>query len=170
MTGVTLTATLSAAQALAGMQRVAAIGIHPAPLLRQIGVALADSTRNRFNEGVDPAGNAWKPLLPAYASVKRGSHILVGMGMSGGLQGSITFDTGANSVAIGSGKIYAAVHQFGAIIRPKSKKALVFRMGGALVFAKQVTIPARPYLGLSKADEAEIAALSAKFIAAQLHH
>ena len=46
----------------------------------------------------------------------------------------------------------AAVHQFGGTIKPKSGKLLAFR--GHV--AKSVTIPARPYLGLSDADQNEL--------------
>ena len=58
----------------------------------------------------------------------------------------------SNDVVIGSNKIYAAVHQFGATITPKSGQYLTFWMGGRLVKARSVTIPARPYLGISDDD------------------
>ena len=163
MTGVT--AFLDAGAALAGMERAALAIAHPTPLLRQIGIAMRQSTQDRFTAGVDPEGKAWAPLHPLYAPIKVGPSILVGSGMSGGLQGSITFDTGPNFVAVGSNRIYAAVHQFGAVIRPVKAKFLVFRMAGGMVHASQVTIPARPYLGLSTGDELEIAELSGLYIA-----
>lgn len=71
--------------------------------------------------------------------------------MRGGLQGSITFRTGPDQVAVGTNKVYGAVHQFGATIRPKGR-ALVFNLGGRKVFARSVTIPARPYLGFGAED------------------
>ena len=37
---------------------------------------------------------------------------------------------------------YARIHQLGGIIRPKGGGRLVFSLGGKLVFAKKVTIPA----------------------------
>ena len=163
MTGVTC--TFEVAAALAGMERAALALAQPAPLLRQIGLVLRQTTQDRFNQGVDPAGKAWAPLLPAYAAVKRGPSILVGSGMSGGLQGSITFDTGPDFVAVGSNRIYAAVHHFGAVIKPVNAAALRFKLGSVWVTAKQVTIPARPYLGVSAADQVEIAELSGLYIA-----
>ena len=55
---------------------------------------------------------------------------------------------------MGSNKPYAAVHQFGATIRPVRAKFLTLRtrQGEVWGFAKEVTIPARPYLGLSAED------------------
>ena len=162
MSGVT--SFLDVGAALAGMERAALAVAHPAPLLRQIGVVLRQTTQDRFNSGTDPEGNPWKPLLPAYAAIKRGPSILVGSGMAGGLQGSITFDTGPDYVAVGSNRIYAAVHQFGAVIVPVKAKALRFRLAGGFVIAQRVTIPARPYLGVAPADEIEIAELAGLFI------
>ncbi len=162
MTGIT--ATFDISHALPGLRSAAAGLAHSAPLLRQIGVYLVHSTHERFNAGTDPQGSPWKPLLPAYAAVKTGTGILIGSGMSGGLQGSITFDTGVDSVVWGSNKIYAAVHQFGAVIRPTKAKALRFFLGPTLVIARQVTIPARPYLGLSAADDEEIAELAGRYL------
>jgi len=54
--------------------------------------------------------------------------------------------TTKTSVRIGSDRVYAAIHQFGGTIRPKKAGGrLVFTVGGKKVFAKSVTIPARPY-------------------------
>lgn len=63
-----------------------------------------------------------------------------------------THHPGAHDLAWGSNKIYAAVHRFGAVIRPKTAEAVRFRLASGLVRARSVTIPARPYLGLSAED------------------
>ena len=168
MSGVT--SYLDASAALAGMERAALALAQPTPLLRQIGLVLRQTTQDRFNAGTDPEGNPWHPLLPRLCGDQAGGRaILVGSGMSGGLQGSITFDTGPDYVAVGSNRIYAAVHQFGAVIRPVKAKALFFALMGESgtvfgVHAKQVTIPARPYLGVSEADQVEIAELAGLYI------
>ena len=47
---------------------------------------------------------------------------------------------------IGTNLVYAAIHEFGGVITPKKAKALSFEIGGELIFAKSVHIPARPYL------------------------
>lgn len=122
-------------------------------LLRAIGVGLQHTTRDRFERGADPQGRGWAPLHPAYAAARRPMPILQQMGDSGGLKGSITFQTASHQVAVGSNKVYAAIHQFGGVIRPNTAKALAFQLGGHLVRARRVTIPARPYLGFGRADE-----------------
>jgi phage gpG-like protein len=54
--------------------------------------------------------------------------------------------TSTTSVDIGSDLIYAPVQEYGAKIKAKKAKALRFYVGKQLVFARSVTIPARPYV------------------------
>ena len=58
----------------------------------------------------------------------------------------------AKSVTVGSDRKYAAIHQLGGTILPKGK-ALVFTIGGKKVFAKKVTIPARPFFPFTRNGE-----------------
>jgi phage virion morphogenesis protein len=129
------------------------LGQRPEPLLRAIGVKLVSNTQDRFDAAQAPDGAPWAGLSPAYAPLKRGPGILRESGMRGGLQGSITMDVRGDELAVGSNKIYAAVHQFGATITAKNAPALVFRVAGGFARVRSVRIPARPYLGLSRADE-----------------
>ncbi len=140
---------------LAAFDRLAAAGENARPLMAAIGSALADSTRLRFTSNVGPDGSPWPGLNLAYAAFRRPGPMLV---QSSALRSSVTFEAGNREVLVGSNKIYAGVHQFGATITPKAAKALVFKMGagGGIVRVKSVTIPARPYLGVSAEDEAEI--------------
>ena len=58
---------------------------------------------------------------------------------------------------VGTGFIGARVHQFGAVIRPVNAQALRFTLpSGKTVYAKKVTIPARPYMGVNAQDLAEL--------------
>jgi len=75
---------------------------------------------------------------------------------SGALHDSIDYKSGLGQVTVGSPLIYAAIHHFGGIIKPKNAKALAFSSGGKQYFAKSVTIPARPYLGISPDNAREI--------------
>lgn len=154
MTGARIEAKLDDKNILAALGRLRDVGVVGEGLMRRIGPGLVANIQARIDRGVDPDGSAWKPLNPAYAALKQGGGILRGRGMQGGLEGTLTFRVSGSSIEVGSGKVYAAVHQFGATIVPKNAKALVFRMGsgGGLVHAKKVTIPARPYLGFSEAD------------------
>ena len=75
----------------------------------------------------------------------------------------------ASGFAVGTNVKYAATHQFGEpgrTIRARKKKALRFQVGGKWVTKKQVriTIPARPFLGLSEDDMQEMKATVEEFI------
>lgn len=47
---------------------------------------------------------------------------------------------------VGTRVIYARVHEFGAIIKPKNAQFLVFTYKGRTYRARQVVIPKRPYM------------------------
>jgi phage virion morphogenesis protein len=154
VTGARIVSAFDDKTVLAAFTRLREVTTVSQGLMRAIGVGLVMTTQARFDREEDPDGNAWAPLLPAYAAIKRGPGILRESGMRGGLQGSITFEAGHNTVTVGSNKIYAAIHQFGGKIVPKSAKALVFKLGagGGVVRVQSVTIPARPYLGFGAAE------------------
>ncbi|HEV2678783.1 MAG TPA: phage virion morphogenesis protein [Aliidongia sp.] len=125
--------------------------------LKNIGIAMVKSVRKRFDAEQAPDGTPWKQLSPAYKAGKKGQKILQESGMRGGLLGTIVWQLqGSDKVAIGTNKKYAAVHQFGATILPRRGDFLVFKLGGRLVFARKVVIPARPFLGISVADRQTI--------------
>jgi phage virion morphogenesis protein len=121
-------------EALARLQTLNAGG----KALKWIGTEVAAQVRHRIDTGgPGPDGTAWHPLNAAYAANKKGAGILKGLAMRGGLQGSIAWAVDGDSVRIGG------------TIRPVRAAALVFHLGGKLIRAHAVTIPARPYLGLS---------------------
>ena len=141
-------------------------------VMKAIGTGLVEVVNQRFESGTEPMGAKWHPLLPAYAAIKKGPGILRASLM---LQRSVTFSVAGNQVTIGSNRIYAAVHQFGATIKPVRAKALAFRLGMAgprggkssgIVRAKSVTVPARPYLGFGPKDQRSVMETLAVF----LHH
>lgn len=157
MTGARIAFTLDDKGFDTGVQKLG--GVLRTGTIRAIGVALVETTMQRFETGTDPMGQKWAALLPAYAAIKKGPGILRASLM---LQRSVTFATAGSTVTVGSNRIYAAVHQFGATIKPVRAKALAFRLGAtgprggkssALVFAKSVTIPQRPYLGFGPKDQ-----------------
>lgn len=154
MTGARIVSALDDKAVLAAFTRLRAVTTASQSLMRAIGVGLVTTTQQHFRDETDPDGNAWAPLNPAYAEIKRGPGILRASLM---LQRSITFEAGVASVTVGSNRIYAAIHQFGGKIVPKNAKALQFKMGaaGGFVRVQSVTIPARPYLGFG-AKEIEV--------------
>jgi phage virion morphogenesis protein len=141
-------------------------GADRAKLLGSIGVEMEAQTQERFDTQKSPDGESWKALaqktMDYYSSkgLLGARSILVGEGM---LRDSITSEVqgGGWSVLAGATMEYAAVHQFGAEIKPKSAPALFVPGYGML---KKVTIPARPYLGVSADDMKAIEAAVAVFL------
>lgn len=107
-------------------------------LLEAAGMALMSLTRRAFQESqLRPA--PWKERLPG-----QGSHAL--LKKSGTLWRSIRVSRlSADSVSVTSDRVYAAIHQMGGVIRPKTAAALKFQLGGKWVTTQKVTIPARPF-------------------------
>jgi phage gpG-like protein len=162
MTGAAFEVVLDDSLVLGALDRLEAAAADSGPLLQIIGEYGVKSTVERFVTSEEaPDGTPWAALSPAYAAFKpAGYNILF---LSGALLNSQHAVVGIGEVQWGSGMIYAAVHQFGATIVPKNAKALAFKLGlgGVLtVRVKSVTIPARPYLGLSAEDRKEIPLLA----------
>lgn len=124
-------------------------GIHNA-----IAEGLRTSTIERFQAEKSPEGKKWKQSIRAR---EEGGKTLI---KSAALRSSIRSEASAEGLAVGTNDIRAATHQFGdsRIIKAKRKKALRFRVSGRWVSKKEVkvTIPARPFLGVSEEDEEEI--------------
>lgn len=150
MAGVSLIARVDDAKVRAGLAKLAG---GPKKALAPIGVALARNTRDRIRAGHGPDGATWPKLHPFYAPIKRGPGILRA---SGALMNSISSQVGGDEVRVGTNRIYARVHQLGAVIRPKRAKYLRFLMANGWWYKGKVTIPARPYLGLDRRDEEDI--------------
>lgn len=151
------------------LDRIAAIGRDPSRVLDAVGFSILNNTRRRMERGVDPRGIAWEsyaPLNPLYASTKDGPGILRGLDWSRtGLYGSLTKRVRGNTLEWGSALPYARIHQFGGVIVPRTKKALVWEMGGAVFMRKSVKIPARPYLGFTEEDREDVMYLLEEYLA-----
>ncbi|PDT05711.1 phage virion morphogenesis protein [Rhizobium chutanense] len=131
------------------------------PVMAAIGVELVGSTHMRFVTQADPEGQAWQTLNTGYAATKRNSRILT---ESGRLRDSINSQASNDEVRVGTNTIYAAAHQFGAEIKPKTASHLFFRIGGNMIMVDSVTLPARPFLGISDEDETSIAEIVFDFV------
>lgn len=144
------------------LSRLEQLGKEPQAFLGALGLEMVDRTRQRIDDGVTPEGAPFAPLNPLYASDKEdGDPILK---RSGSLWNELTSTLQGNSLVWGSNRIYAAVHQFGAIILPVRAPKLVFRMGGILFKRQWVEIPSRPYLGFNEEDrEAAVGTLETFF-------
>ena len=137
------------------MKRLGRIaGVDKAGINNAIAEGLRTSTIERFQAEKSPEGKKWKQSIRAR---EEGGKTLT---KSTALRSSIRSEASAEGLAIGTNDIRAATHQFGdtRIIKAKRKKALRFRINGRWVSKKEVkvTIPARPFLGVSEEDEEEI--------------
>lgn len=128
-------------------------------LLDEIGINLAENARLRFVDQVDPEGQPWKPSLRAKA--QSGETLRD----TGRLMASITHAVSGNSVEYGTNVFYAPYLHFGAHIKAVAKPYLVFKVpDGGWISKKDVTLPARPFLGLSSEDEQLVVDIIGNFL------
>lgn len=120
------------------------LGQNLSPVLDDVGAHVEMSTKERFETNIGPSGDAWQQSRRAAA---QGGKTLLDRDS---VQRSPATD---DEVVIGTNIIYAAIHQFGGVIRPKNAKKLAFKTPFGMAFLDQVTIPARPMFGLSAEDE-----------------
>lgn len=149
MSGVTLHIDIDDRRIQDVLTRLIATGQSLEPVMRGIADYGETSTQGRFKTETAPDGSKWKPNLRGGKILKQRMH----------LQDSITRDSGEDFAEWGSDTsvTYAAIHQFGGVIRPKNKPYLTFKVpGGGFRRVKQVTIPARPFVGINADDEANI--------------
>lgn len=142
MTGAALIADFQ------GLDRIAAAlnqfaALDRRKLLDDLGAALVSQTQRRIIEDrKSPNGVPWPRWSKRYEKTRHGNQKM--LFASGHLVASLTHNViGDGQVEVGSNLIYAATHQFG---DPKRK------------------IPARPYLGISDKDGAQLEQICADFI------
>lgn len=148
------------------------------PANRSVARVLKTGTQLRFRKQVDPDGSPWK-------KARRGGQTL---SLSKLLRNSITSAFDQRSAAVGTNVAYAAIHQFGGVIRAKKgpflaipvtpeareegspknmpglsvwqtiKGQYVMGKDGVVHFLlrRQVTMPERPFLGVSSEDKTEL--------------
>jgi phage gpG-like protein len=155
MQGVSFQISTSGLEAaIARLNRLSSLNKHE--LMDGLGRLGQEQTRHRLEvEHQSPEGVAWKKTTDGRAALfVDGTH----------LARSIDYASGESEARWGSGVVYARIHQFGGVITPVNGKALVFNLGGKKVFAKKVTMPARPYVGLSEANKTEMEKTAESFI------
>lgn len=111
------------------------------PMLEAMGAALSGWVVASFG---DPGKRieSWPPLSTGERSTLERSGALR---QSLGRAPRVT----SSSVTVGTDRAYAAIHQFGGVIRPKSAGALAFQIGGETVLARRARIPRRPFFPVS---------------------
>lgn len=144
------------------------------PVLEASAGVIETNINDRFETGRGPGGIPWPPsnrirseAVPSgkqrrsYGPLRPEGKTLI---QSGSLRESIGHEVREKEVVVGTTRPgpgdshrYAAVHQFGATIVPRTAAALVFTgADGGLVFAQSVTIPARPFIGFDDQDVADL--------------
>lgn len=112
------------------------------PAFATVGRVIANRIRLCFKLGIDPWGSPWAAL-----KIRKGQPLRD----TGRLQRSIVSNPDKTGVTIGTNAKQARIQQFGGTIVAKPGKRLVFPgPGGAMIFAKKVTIPGRPFMPLRK--------------------
>ena len=103
------------------------------------------SIRSDAAKGLRAAQNYLIANIKTYYIDNSGLHV-----DTGNLINSITEDEiqlGKTSwITFGPHAVYAAIHEFGGVIRATHAPYLVFMIDGNLIRTKSVTIPARPYI------------------------
>jgi phage virion morphogenesis protein len=141
MAGATLHIDIDAKPLQAQLEALAERAGSLEPVFSDFGEYLLNRHRARFAQQVSPDGEAWAPLSPRYKArkPKNKNKLLV---LEGHLRGLLRYQTGPAGLEFGTSLVYGAVHQFG-----------------------HEEIPARPYLGLDAADEAELGTLIQEHLA-----
>lgn len=130
------------------------------PMFEDIGEYMVTSTRERGLRGLSPDGTPWAPkkqsTLDRYKARGYGNLTRPLIGPSRRLLREVQRFVSNNGVTIGSALIYSGVMQGGAM-----KGAFgTDRRGRPIPWG---TIPARPWLGISRDDEAAIVEIADEF-------
>lgn len=112
-------------------------------LMNSVGEALVSNTIDRFQKEETPEGAQWEPS--GRASNESGQTLTD----TARLKKSIDYAATSDLVMVGSNTVYARIHQ----------------LGGQTGKGHKVTMPARPYLGVSKADMEEVKSILHDFLA-----
>ena len=132
-------------KALSNLQQ--AVG-NISPVLKVIGEDLKESSQQRFVSKTGPDGQKWDDNSDVTIDLKGRNDPLVGEGTLGEQINATLI--GDDTLEIGSSMNYAAMQQFGG-----NKSEFPFLWGD---------IPARPFLGISDEDEANILATIEEFL------
>lgn len=167
-----------------GLGRLAALGQNMTPLTRDLAEVLKGGVDRAFADEEDPnTGEKWRPLSPATLKRRaKAGHTGKILQILGELASSIQTEYGPHHAAVGTNKVYAPTHQFGAKkgsfgtakrgarTGRRSNARNYTARGGATVGGwlsgrarggsmplPWGDIPARPFLGIGAPERAEMA-------------
>lgn len=151
MTGVQITITTDDAELKKALAAQIVRHNNPRPFYASVGEHMLNSVQERFDTQTAPDGSAWTPLAPSTVAsrLKRNGNAEVTiLRERGRLAGSINYRANRAQVEIGTPMVQAAIQHF----------------GGETGRNHAVTIPARPFLGLSPNDETAIGEIAEDFL------
>ena len=148
--------------------------------MHAIGAYLVTATQQRFEREQGPDGKPWQRLSPRTANKRigkrrRGYNNILRLSLN--LSGNINYDADGKQVAVGTNVPYAAIQHLGGVIKQPARRQTIHQRYDAKsdtldqrfvkrsrsnfardvdVAAHEITIPSRPYLGISDEDRAEI--------------
>ena len=129
------------------LRKLQGVGVGLSGPLQVVGLKLVESTKQRFAAGVGPDGAPWQANTAATLARKSGSKPLVN---HGDLERQISYAVSGDVLEVFSTQAQAAMMQFG------GTKAEFPHLWG--------DIPARPFLGVSAADEVMILAIVERYL------
>ena len=133
------------------MRRVEQTAGDHSKLWNNLGDLLVHNTQERFRTGI---GTDDKPWQKSWRAQVQGGQTLRDTGR---LMNSIFVKVTGSRISVGTNAIYAPMMHFGGTIKPKNGEYLKFKTPlGGWAQLKSVTIPARPFLGISVDDSQEI--------------
>jgi phage virion morphogenesis protein len=105
-------------------------------LMARIGIVAENAISDNFEGEHDPDGLPW---LPSFRARTEGGKTLTDKGL---LAGSITSNPTATEVEAGSNMIYAAIHNFGGVIKRERSFAMIADLGFT-----EIKMPQRQFVG-----------------------
>jgi phage gpG-like protein len=136
---------------------------------------IIDGEREMFAEQTGPDGLPWVPRqerLESHPLLNRsGTLLAAATGGSGHIKriGDRELITGVQKGTEGS-LAGARIHQLGGTIRAVRAEFLSFRLNGKWVRTKQVTIPARPFIGANSATITKLYDVVSEGVLAEVFH
>lgn len=163
--------TLNDKQAQQQLKAIAVQLKHPRKLYGVLGETLKKIHTQRFKEEKSPDGQKWQVLSPVTKALKEehGKSPKI-LRQDGYLSDTTAYNYDDSGVEFGSNLKYARLHQYGATIRPKHSSVLAFGGHKTPYFAKQVVIPARPWLGVNADDEKRLLKKSTALLQCQINN
>lgn len=172
MTGVSIEIELREGEARAALRGLLSRMDRRAPFFQAVGDLVVGSAKERFRTETDPDGRPWAPHAASTirARIRNQQTPLTILSSNSKrktastLRGNISYEVTDDRLTVGSEAPYAAIHQLGGTInKPAGTRWMAGRRFAkkqehpegrdVAIAAHQITIPARPFLGLTRADE-----------------